>query len=77
MPVVKIQLAFAESQDPLQELLGGRLALTEVIEGRQEFLDELDRRLQAITLPRRMADLDGDSTLPLHFHRDPDQGGAK
>ena len=74
---VKIQLTFAESPDPLEELLGGRLALTEVIEGRQEFLDELESRLHAITLPRRMADMDGDSTLPLHFHRDPDRAGSK
>jgi hypothetical protein len=48
---VKIQLTFAESPDPLEELLGGRLTLTEVIEGRQEFLEELVSRLHAITLP--------------------------
>ena len=46
---MRIQLTFAETSDPLEELLGGRIALTEVIEGRQEFLEELMRRLHAIT----------------------------
>jgi hypothetical protein len=67
--VVKIQLKFAESPDPLEELLGGRLALTEVIEGRQEFLEELVSRLHAITRPRTTSEMDGDATLPLRFHR--------
>ncbi len=64
---VRIQLTFAESSDPLQELLGGRITLTEVIEGRQEFLDAFLNRLQDITQPRPLADLDldADSTLPL------------
>jgi hypothetical protein len=60
MPV-RIQLTFAESPDPLEELLGGRLSLTEVLEGRQEFLEELMSRLTAIT-----RSFDGDQTLPLH-----------
>ena len=58
---VRIQLTFAESPDPLEELLGGRLSLTEVLEGRQEFLEELMTRLTAIT-----RSFDGDQTLPLH-----------
>ena len=58
---VRIQLTFAESPDPLEELLGGRLSLTEVLEGRQEFLEELMSRLTAIT-----RSFDGDQTLPLH-----------
>lgn len=63
---MKIQLRFAESSDPLEELLGGRLALTEVLEGRQEFLEELVSRLHAITQHGRPTfSLDGDSTLPL------------
>jgi hypothetical protein len=57
---VRIQLTFAESPDPLEELLGGRLSLTEVLEGRQEFLEELMSRLAAIT-----RSFDGDKTLPL------------
>jgi hypothetical protein len=60
---VRIQLTFAESPDPLEELLGGRLSLTEVLEGRQEFLEELMSRLTAIT-----RSFDGDQTLPLHHH---------
>src|SRR6476619_2137816 len=60
---VRIQLTFAESPDPLEELLGGRLSLTEVLEGRQEFLEELITRLTAIT-----RSFDGDQTLPLHRH---------
>jgi hypothetical protein len=60
---VRIQLTFAESPDPLEELLGGRLSLTEVLEGRQEFLEELMSRLTAIT-----QSFDGDQTLPLHHH---------
>jgi len=58
--IVRIQLTFAESPDPLEELLGGRLSLTEVLEGRQEFLEELMSRLAAIT-----RSFDGDQTLPL------------
>ena len=58
--LVRIQLTFAESPDPLEELLGGRLSLTEVLEGRQEFLEELMSRLAAIT-----RSFDGDQTLPL------------
>lgn len=69
---VRIQLTFAESSDPLQELLGGRITLTEVIEGRQEFLDAFLNRLQDITEPRPLADmdLDADSTLPLRVASD-------
>jgi hypothetical protein len=59
--LVRIQLTFAESPDPLEELLGGRLSLTEVLEGRQEFLEELMSRLAAITHT-----FDGDQTLPLN-----------
>ncbi|MDQ6892034.1 MAG: hypothetical protein M3167_05070 [Acidobacteriota bacterium] len=59
--IVRIQLTFTESPDPLEELLGGRLSLTEVLEGRQEFLEELMSRLAAITRP-----FDGDQTLPLN-----------
>ncbi|HYK43372.1 MAG TPA: hypothetical protein VE007_13365 [Thermoanaerobaculia bacterium] len=59
--LVRIQLTFAESPDPLEELLGGRLCLTEVLEGRQEFLEELMSRLAAIT-----GTFDADQTLPLH-----------
>jgi hypothetical protein len=66
---VRIQLTFAETSDPLEELLGGRIALTEVIEGRQEFLEELMRRLQAITSPRKRGLLEGDQTLPLRANR--------
>jgi hypothetical protein len=58
--LVRIQLTFAESPDPLEELLGGRLCLTEVLEGRQEFLEELMSRLATIT-----RSFDGDQTLPL------------
>jgi len=65
---VRIQLTFAEAPDPLEELLGGRLALTEVIEGRQEFLDELMTRLAVITRPRPTSVFDGDATLPLLRH---------
>lgn len=67
---MKIQLTFAESSDPLEELLGGRLTLTEVIEGRQEFLEELVSRLHAITRPRSRqseSDFDADATIPLRF----------
>ena len=69
---MRIQLTFAESSDPLEELLGGRLTLTEVIEGRQEFLEEFLNRLQDITEPRPLADmdLDADSTLPLRVASD-------
>jgi hypothetical protein len=67
---VKIQLTFAESPDPLEELLGGRLTLTEVIEGRQEFLEELVSRLNAITMPRPvLQEVDADATLPLRWNR--------
>jgi hypothetical protein len=67
---VKIQLTFAESPDPLEELLGGRLTLTEVLEGRQEFLEELVSRLNAITSPRgASSEKDTDSTLPLRWNR--------
>ncbi len=66
---MRIQLTFAETADPLEELLGGRLALTEVIEGRQEFLEELMRRLHAITQPRVDGSLEGDQTLPLRMSR--------
>jgi hypothetical protein len=67
---VKIQLTFAESPDPLEELLGGRLTLTEVIEGRQEFLEELVSRLHAITLPQPTEqEIDSDATLPLRWNR--------
>ena len=67
---MKIQLTFAESPDPLEELLGGRLTLTEVIEGRQEFLEELVSRLHAITLPRSTdQEIDSDATLPLRWNR--------
>ncbi|MEO8431849.1 MAG: hypothetical protein ABI592_10105 [Acidobacteriota bacterium] len=66
---MRIQLTFAETSDPLEELLGGRLALTEVIEGRQEFLEELMRRLHAITRPKARGSLEGDQTLPLRAHR--------
>lgn len=70
---MRIQLTFAETADPLEELLGGRLALTEVIEGRQEFLEELMRRLHTITQPRAYGSLggngDGDQTLPLRMSR--------
>ncbi len=64
---LRIQLTFADSSDPLQELLGGRITLTEVIEGREEFLDAFLTRLQDITEPRQLIDLDfdADSTLPL------------
>ncbi len=58
--LVRIQLTFAESPDPLEELLGGRLSLTEVLEGRQEFLEELMSKLAAIT-----RSFDADQTLPL------------
>ena len=71
---MKIQLTFAESPDPLEELLGGRLALTEVIEGRQEFLEELMDRLHAITRPRRLSEMDADATLPLRFRRSGEGG---
>ena len=65
---MKIQLTFAESPDPLEELLGGRLTLTEVIEGRQEFLEELVSRLNAITMPRpALQEVDLDATLPLRW----------
>jgi hypothetical protein len=64
MPV-KIQLTFAESPDPLEDLLGGRLTLTEVIEGRQEFLEALLSRLTAITTPRATPVPDLDTTQPL------------
>jgi hypothetical protein len=71
--LVKIQLTFAESTDPLEELLGGRLTLTEVIEGRQEFLEELVSRLHAITLPEpatpEIDAIDADATLPLRWNR--------
>lgn len=68
--LVKIQLTFAESPDPLEELLGGRLTLTEVIEGRQEFLEELVSRLHAITSPRSSpSEMDADATLPLRWSR--------
>jgi hypothetical protein len=68
---VRIQLTFAETADPLEELLGGRIALTEVIEGRQEFLEELMRRLHAITQPKARGSLklQGDQTLPLRASR--------
>lgn len=67
---MKIQLTFAESPDPLEELLGGRLTLTEVIEGHQEFLEELVSRLHAITSPRsNPSDMDADATLPLRWNR--------
>lgn len=69
---MKIQLTFAESPDPLEELLGGRLTLTEVIEGRQEFLEELVSRLNAITSPRPPSpdvEMDSDATLPLRWNR--------
>jgi len=71
---VRIQLAFSEPSNPLDELSGGRIALTEIIEGYEEFLDELDSRLQAITQMsapgERKLDLarsrfDGDATQPL------------
>ena len=71
---MRIQLAFSEPSNPLDELSGGRIALTEIIEGYEEFLDELDSRLQAITQMRvpgeRKLDLarsrfDGDATQPL------------
>ena len=62
--VVRIQLTFAESPDPLEELLGGRLALKEVLEGRQEFLEELMSRLAAIT-----GSFDADETIPLRCPR--------
>ena len=68
---MRIQLKFAESSDPLEELLGGQITLNEVIEGRQEFLDELDSRLQAITCREpvwRVFDRNvsnADATLPL------------
>jgi hypothetical protein len=66
---VKIQLTFAESPDPLEELLGGRLTLTEVIEGRQEFLEELVSRLNAITKPRpALQEVDLDATVPLRWN---------
>ncbi|MEP7133117.1 MAG: hypothetical protein ABI914_08115 [Acidobacteriota bacterium] len=41
--------------------------MTEVIEGRDEFLDAFLSRLQDITEPRQLIDLDfdADSTLPL------------
>jgi len=69
---VKIQLTFAESPDPLEELLGGRLTLTEVLEGRQEFLEELVSRLNAITSPRETSsETDTESTLPLRWNRRP------
>jgi hypothetical protein len=70
---VKIQLTFAESPDPLEELLGGRLMLTEVLEGRQEFLEELVSRLNTITSPREASaassELDTESTIPLRWNR--------
>lgn len=69
---MKIQLTFAESPDPLEELLGGRLTLTEVIEGRQEFLEELVSRLNTITSPRPAppsVEADADATLPLRWNR--------
>lgn len=66
---MRIQLTFAETSDPLEELLGGRIALTEVIEGRQEFLEELMRRLHAITSPAKRGLFEGDETLPLRGHR--------
>jgi len=70
---VRIQLTFAESPDPLEELLGGRLSLTEVLEGRQEFLEELMSRLAAIT-----RSFDADQTLPLHTPRpDSSQGDTQ
>ncbi|MEP6800694.1 MAG: hypothetical protein ABJC07_02060 [Acidobacteriota bacterium] len=69
---MRIQLTFADSSDPLQELLGGRITLKEVIEGRQEFLDAFLSRLQDITEPRQMIDLDfdADNTLPLRAESD-------
>ncbi len=72
---MQIQLAFAAAPDPLQELLGGRITLTEVIEGRQEFLDAFLSRLQHITEPRPLIDLDfnADNTLPLRAHSDAPQ----
>ncbi len=69
---MRIQLAFSDAPDPLQELLGGRITLTEVIEGSQEFLDAFLSRLQYITEPRPLIDLDfnADKTLPLRAHSD-------
>jgi len=67
-------LTFAESSDPLEELLGGRLMLTEVIEGSQEFLEELVSRLHAITQPRaNPPGVDADATLPLRWNRHLDE----
>jgi hypothetical protein len=75
---VRIQLTFAESPDPLEELLGGRLQLAEVLEGRQEFLEELMSRLHTITrsLDSSIDEMpDGDETLPLRMPRSlPDAG---
>lgn len=73
---MRIQLTFANPSDPLQELLGGRITLTEVIEGRQEFLDAFLSRLQDITEPRPLIDLnfDADNTLPLRVESEAFQG---
>jgi hypothetical protein len=71
---MRIQLTFSESSNPLDELSGGQIALTEIIEGYEEFLDELDARLQAITQGRAPVELkldrarprfDADETQPL------------
>ena len=52
-------------------------AATEVIEGRQEFLEELVSRLNAITTPRpESPELDADATLPLRWHRGSGGQGA-
>lgn len=67
--VVRIQLTFAESPDPLDELLGGRLQLAEVLEGRQEFLEALMSRLQAITEFQTDGADEGEETLPLRRPR--------
>jgi len=67
--VVRIQLTFAESSDPLDELLGGRLQLAEVLEGRQEFLEALMSRLQAITEFQTTGMDEGEETLPLRRPR--------